>query len=106
MDAGERNQLITFERATATVDDYGGEASAWATYATAWALVLRGTGAERREASQEVGSQQATFDCDWTPTLDAVKVTDRINYRGDVWDITDAAPSANRKIQFTAIRAT
>jgi SPP1 family predicted phage head-tail adaptor len=106
MDPGKRDQLIVFERGTVTVDDYGGETSAWAEYATAWAQVRRGTGQERREASQEAGSQVATFVTDWNPTLEAVQVTDRITYRNDTWDITDVAPDGNREIQFTATRST
>ncbi len=106
MDAGERDQLIVFERATVTVDDYGGETPAWALYASAWAQVRRGTGQERREASQEVGSQAATFVTDWNPTLEAVEIRDRIVYRADAWDITDVAPDGNKEIQFTAVRST
>jgi SPP1 family predicted phage head-tail adaptor len=104
MDPGERDQLITFERATVTADDYGGETPAWAEDAQAWAQVRRGTGQERREAAQEAGSQAATFVTDWNPTLEAVKVTDRITWRG-TWDITDVAADGNKEIQFTAVRA-
>ncbi len=104
-DAGDYDQLITFERGTATTDDYGGETHTWATLATAWAQVRRGTGQERREASQEAGSQAATFVTDWNPTLEAVQITDHINYRNDTWDITDVAPDGNKEIQFTATRS-
>lgn len=105
MDPGKRDQLIVFERAAVTIDDYGGETSAWATYASAWAQVRRGTGQERREASQEAGSQTATFVTDWNPTLDVIQVTDRIIHRGDSWDVTDVAADAHREIQFTATRS-
>lgn len=104
-DPGEREALITFERATVVVDDYGGTAPTWAEYTTAWAQVRRGTGQERRQASQEAGSQAATFVTDWNPTLEAVTITDRIQYLG-TWNITDVAPDAHREIQFTAIRST
>lgn len=104
-DAGDYDQLITFERATVVVDDYGGETPTWATLATAWAQVRRGTGQERREASQEAGSQAATFVTDWSPTLEAIQITDRIQHNGDAWDITDVAPDGHREIQFTATRA-
>lgn len=105
MDPGKRNELITFQRGAVTSDDYGGETSTWADYAQAWAQVRRGTGQERREASQEAGSQSATFVTDWNPTLEAIEITDRISYRGNVWDITDVAPDANKEIQFTATRS-
>lgn len=105
MDPGKRDQLITIQRATVVVDDYGGETPTWAEYAQAWAQVRRGTGQERREAAQEAGAQSATFVTDWNPTLEAVQITDRITYRGDDWDITDVALDANREIQFTATRS-
>lgn len=107
MDAGERDQLITFLRpVAASTNDYGETVEGTATeYATAWAQVRRGTGAERREASQEAGSQAATFVTDWNPTLEAVEITDRIAYRGDTWDVTDVAPDGNSEIQFTATRS-
>lgn len=104
MDPGKREALIIFERATVVADDYGGETPTWAAYATAWAQVRRGSGQERREASQEAGSQAATFVTDWNPTLEAVQITDRIIYRGDTWDITDVAPDGSKEIQFTAVR--
>lgn len=107
MDPGDRNQFIIVERGTAVPDDYSSAATfTWAEYATAWAQVRRGTGQERREAAQEAGSQAATFNCDWTPVLDTVRITDRIQYRGDAWDIVDVAPDANFEIQFTAVRST
>lgn len=106
MNPGERDELITFERGTVTVDDYGGETPTWAEYAQAWANVRRGTGQERREAAQEAGSQSATFVTDWNPTLETIEITDRIQYRGDAWDIVDVAPDVRREIQFTAVRST
>jgi SPP1 family predicted phage head-tail adaptor len=108
MDPGQRDQLITFQRATvASTNDYGETVEGTPTdYATAWAQVRRGTGQERREASQEAGSQAATFVTDWNPTLEAVEITDRIIYRGDTWDIVDCAPDGNSEIQFTAVRST
>lgn len=105
MDPGERELLITIERATPTTDDYGGETLAWATYATAWAQLRRGTGQERREAAQEAGSQSGTFVTDWTAVLEATQIKDRITYPGHEWDITDVAADGHREIQFTATRA-
>lgn len=107
MDPGKRDQLLIFERfIVSATNDYGEETQAWAAYATAWAQVRRGSGQERREAAQEAGFQAATFITDWNPTLEAIQVTDRINYRNDTWDITDVAPDGHREIQFTATRST
>lgn len=106
MTAGKRSRLVTFERSTPTENEYGEQIAAWATYATAFAEVLFGTGAERREAAQEGGTQAATFICEWGPTLDAVTITDRVQFDGSVWDITSRAPvGLNRELHFTATRS-
>ncbi len=106
MTAGKRNRRITFERATATTNDYGEDVRTWADYAAAWAEVLFGTGQERREAAQEAGSQAATFIVPWSPSLAAVAVTDRINALSATWDITSIAPvGLNKELHFTATRS-
>jgi head-tail adaptor len=105
MDPGKRDRLVTFERATVTTDDHGGETLTWAELVQAWARVRYGTGQERREAAQERSDQVASFECIWTPTLATVAVTDRISF-GGAWDITSAAlVGLNREIHFTAVRS-
>lgn len=106
MTVGKRNRQIAIERATVTVDDYGGETATWAVYATVRAEVLFGTGQERREAAQEQAQQSATFIVAWSPLLDAVEVHDRISFDGSDWDITNIAPvGLNKELHFTAVRA-
>jgi len=104
--AGGRHTLVTFERGTATTDDYGGETLTWGQVAQAWARVTYGTGAERRQAAQEQAEQAATIMALWTPTLAAVAVKDRITFNGASWDITSVAPiGLNTEIHFTATRS-
>lgn len=106
MDPGQRDRLVTFERGTVTTDDYGGETASWATYAQAWARVRFGSGQERREAAQEAGVQAATFEVLWSPTLDDISITDRIQFDGAAWDITNRAPvGLNSELHFTATRS-
>lgn len=105
MDPGKRDSLITFQRGTVTVDDYGGETTSWAELTQAWARVKYGTGQERREAAQEQAVQAATFECDYNPTLATVLMTDNIQFDGDNWDILSKAPLGHREIHFAAIRA-
>lgn len=106
MKAGKRNRLVTFQRGTSTPDDYGGETPTWATFTTALAEVLFGSGQERREAAQEANSQAATFICLWTPLLAEVRVNDRIQFDGSDWDITNRAPiGLNKELHFTAVRS-
>lgn len=102
--AGQRSELIVFERFTATEDDYGGPVETWATYVTRRASVRFGTAQEKREAAQEGGAQTATFECERSAELDAVTLKDRIAYLSSYWDITETAPLSRKTIRFTATR--
>jgi SPP1 family predicted phage head-tail adaptor len=103
--AGNRTRRITIERSTANTDSYGGERPAWSPLADAFAEVLFGTGAERREAAQTQAAMTATFIVPWTPTLAGVVPKDRINGVGAYWNITSAVPvGLNKDIHFTATR--
>lgn len=105
LESGARTQLISFERGTASSDDYGGEDLSWQEIAQAFAQVRFGTGQERRSAAQEGNEQAATFGVLRTPTLDSVNGKDRIQYMGFAWDITAWNPTADgRGIVFTATR--
>jgi hypothetical protein len=49
-------------------------------------------------------AETATFECDWNPTLAAVKVTDRILVFDMAWDISNRAViGGNREVHFTAV---
>lgn len=104
-DPGQRTCLVVIQRQGAgTHDGYTNRPGAWAEYARAWARVRYGTAAERREAAQERASRTATFECDWTPTLAAVRSTDRLVVLGAAWDISDAAViGANGEVHITAV---
>lgn len=104
-DPGQRPHLIVIQRQGAEVDDgYTKQPGAWAEYARAWARIRYGTAAERREAAQEAASRTATFECDWSPALQAVKPTDRLIALDTGWDITDAAVIGNnREVHITAV---
>jgi head-tail adaptor len=105
--AGDRNRLITFIRPVATQNDYGEEIEgAPATIVRARARVTYGSGQERREAAAQQASQSATFEVLWTPVLDGVQMTDRIQFDGADWNITNRAlVGLNREIHFTGVRA-
>lgn len=106
MRAGQRTELIVFERATVTEDVYGqGVETSWATYASRRARVRFGTAQEKREAAQEGGIQSATFECVRNATLDAVTLKDRISYLNSKWDLTETAPLDRKTIRFTGTRA-
>jgi SPP1 family predicted phage head-tail adaptor len=102
--ASQRTELIVFQRATVTTDDYGQEIETWTDYATRRARVRFGTAQEKREAAQESASQTATFECVRSAELDAVTLKDRISYDGSDWDITERAPLDRATIRFTGVR--
>jgi SPP1 family predicted phage head-tail adaptor len=102
--ASQRTELIVFQRATVTTDDYGQEIETFADYATRRARVRFGTAQEKREAAQESASQTATFECVRSAELDAVTLKDRISYDGSDWDITERAPLDRATIRFTGVR--
>lgn len=104
--AGRRDQLVTFERFTATENDYGEQVETWGTYAIAWAAVFYGKGDERRQAAAEQRVQSATFNVlDYAETR-ALTLQDRLQHDG-VWDIVGIAPDTPRRgeIEITATRA-
>jgi head-tail adaptor len=102
--AGQRTELIVFQRGTATTNEYNEGEFTWATYATRRARVRFGTAQEKREAAQEGGVQTATFECVRSSTLDAVTLKDRISYLGSFWDLTETAPLDRKTIRFTGTR--
>lgn len=103
---GAFDRLITVQRATATVDDYGGETPTWANTEQAWAKVRFGLAGEQRNAAQEGGQQAATFEVVPTAALLATTLKDRIQFDGSDWDITEVAPLGRQTLRFTATRST
>lgn len=101
--SGQRDRLITFQRATITRSTLGQETESWATtLGTAWASVLYGKGSERREAAAQGASNTATFRTLYNPTLAAVTEKDRIVFNGN-WNITSIALIGRSEIEFTAV---
>lgn len=106
MNRGQFDRQVTFQRGTAVADDYTSQGTTtWADLENAWARVRFGTAQEKREASQEVGTQSATFEVIPTNALLAVSLKDRIIFDGSEWDITEAAPLERNLMRFTAARS-
>lgn len=105
MKAGQRDRLITIERDSGTSENSFGEVTAsWATYATAWAQIVYGTGGERRDSAIEGADQPATFRILADTTNLAITTADRIAYDGYNWDIVNVSPLMRDGIELTAIR--
>lgn len=102
--AGDLNRKIAFEKPTLAENEYG-HTETWAAHTSAWARVRYGSGQERRESAQEVGTQAATFEVNYTTKVALVNVKDRISFDGSYWDITNKAlVGLNSEIHFTATR--
>ena len=92
MKAGRRDQLIAFQTATTSQDDYGEEVLTWSVLCTEWAAVFYGRGDERRQAAMEQGQQAATFQVPSNADTRAVTLEDRIVHLRFVWDIVGISP--------------
>jgi hypothetical protein len=104
--AGQRDKLIIINRATVTVDNYGGAIpGTTAEFTRAMARVRFGTAQEKREAAQESAIQSATFECVSTTKLRQVEMTDTISFDGSSWNITEDAELDRQTIRFTATRS-
>lgn len=102
---GERDRLITVQRATVTVDEYGGEIEAWEDVQQTWARVRFGRAEEKRQAAAEGGQQSATFEIIPTNSLLAVTLKESILFDGDRWDLTEVAPLDRQTLRLTAVRS-
>jgi head-tail adaptor len=104
--AGRRDTRIVFERLNAIEDDYGTSAAPdWTEIGRAWALVLYGTGAERRDAAQTAASMPATITVLANSLTRSLTTRDRLTINGAVWNIAGVAPLAGRaEVAITALR--
>jgi head-tail adaptor len=103
--AGNRSELVTLQRATATQDGYGEEVPTWAELGTEWAAVFYGRGDERRQAALEQGSQAVTFQMLANDLTRSVTLKDRLLHDGSTFDVVGIAPMDRATIEFTATRS-
>lgn len=104
MTAGRRDQIVTFQRATTSQDDYGEETETWAELTQEWAAVFYGRGDERRQAAMEQGQQAATFQVLSNEDTRSIALTDRLVLDGWIWDIVGISPETPKRglIEVTA----
>lgn len=106
VDAGRLNKRVVFQKLSIETDAAGGETELFGSPFSVWADVRYGTGAERRNAAQEQGSQTATFLVRRWAQTEAATVRDRIIHDGAAWDIQSRVPIGNNAAyEFTAVRA-
>lgn len=104
MTAGQRSELIVFERATVTQNEFNEGEASWTTLFSRRARVRFGSAQEQRQAAQETGVQTATFECVRSAELDGVTLKDRIFYLSSRWDLKEIAPLDRKTMRFTGTR--
>lgn len=91
--AGDLDRRITIERAITTTDPLGGEVRSWIPVATVWAQVLPDTAEERFRAQEVSASKRTVFNIRWGV---AVTVTDRLDYEGRTFEISEVTEIGRR----------
>lgn len=102
--AGRRDTRVEFQRAAPARSALGGKTAGsgdWATLGSRLAKVLFGTGAERRAAAVEEGTQAATFRMIADSLTRSITIGDRVLCRGLTFDLTGIAPIGSTEIEFT-----
>ena len=87
MRAGPLDRRITIERATATLDGFGGESLVWLTLSVLWASVTPISDGERFRSDERAADITTRFvvrRSDMTKTIDA---KDRILFEGRMYQI-------------------
>lgn len=97
MDAGARNDQISFERATGAPDVYGNVTTSWSALERSpgvplvvWANIRETSGKERVAAGQVEASGTATVRALWLEVSE-ITAADRMIARGEVWNIRNLA---------------
>jgi len=95
---------VTFQRATVTVDSYGGEVETWNTLASVW-MHRRDASAGESYKAQEVGSQLSIrFTIRYSTAVADLNPRDRVLYNGDVYNITGVREiKRNRILEVDAV---
>jgi head-tail adaptor len=101
--AGQRDKLVTLERASSAEDDHGEQVADWAPLGKEWARVLFGTGFERRSGAVQQGAQPATFQVLDNSRTRSLSVRDRIVWNNMAWVIVGLAPVIRGEIEITAV---
>lgn len=82
--AGALDRRITVERASVTVDDFGGEVPTWSTLGEVWAEVTPISDGERWRAAEVAADVTTRFRIRWGL---GVVVEDRVTYDGRTYNI-------------------
>lgn len=104
--AGQRDKLVTVQRATFATDENNEDVPTWAPIGQEWARIIWGLGAERREAAQTQARQAATFQVLDNSLTRSLTASDRIMWNGMAWDIAaPGVPIARGELEISASAA-
>jgi SPP1 family predicted phage head-tail adaptor len=102
---GKADRRIEFEKPTATVNAYGEESLAWASYATVWAELVR-TSSMKETATdmQDAATTTVIFKVRSSASTRIITPKYRVNYNGNRYDITGIEEiGRNDQLQFTCV---
>lgn len=94
MRAGKLDRIITIERVTTTVDEYGTPVEGWTTVATLRAELIQSSASEFIRA---YGATTDTIVIFRTRYLDGVTTADRVTYAGHPFDLKEVKEIGRRK---------
>ncbi len=94
MRAGKLDRIITIERATTTVDEYGTPVEGWATIATVREQRVKLSTEEFLRAFGNTSESAAVFR---VRHLDGLSTGDRVRYQGSTFDLKGIEPIGRRE---------
>jgi len=84
---GERPHRVKWERQGTADDGHGGQEVTWTLLGTLWAKAEQLSASEILARGGLVGEATVRFSFNWTPTLDGMRQSDRLEFRGRLYNI-------------------
>ena len=94
MDIGRRNCLIVIQTQAAGQDDDGQPNGAWSTFATRWANIRNGTGAEAIKGGGVMSERTASIRLSYCTDITTAM---RVTYLGVTYEILSALPDLTKR---------
>ncbi len=95
--AGKRDRLVTIERKSATLDDYGGEIEGWAPLIKIWSSAAPVRDSERWQAGELAAHITMRFVLPWNALTSTIDPRDRIVFDGVIFDIAGVKEIGRRE---------
>lgn len=104
MRAGDLDRRVSLQRATVTLDSFGGEQSTWTTLATVSAQHLPVSDGERVRAAQTGAALTDRFRIRWGSGWSDLNSKDQLIFEGRYYQVTGVKPIGRRLgLEVTAI---